>query len=252
VSVASEGLKFLGADVVEIPASAASKMPDFLAVFGSSRVLVEEKDKHDRPEDVTRRREAFGRGEVYGSSLPITPNNRISGIVKSAASQLSSPAAPPHDFRVIWYNALGPNAAGKIRQFCDTMYGRQVLWEEGKSHLTECYFFRHSSFFTHKEVLDGAICAEVQGDSAECKLLVNPLSPRYPDILTSELVRAFRGAVEDPKQLEAAGDCYMMDAEVDRTKENALITALQAKYDLGRLMTFSLNHLSAEMAFPKG
>ena len=82
MSIAAEGLRFLGAEVAFLPAPNDAKLPDLLANFGNCRVLVEEKDKYDSPEEARRRKDAFDRGEVFSSALPIVPNNRISGIKK--------------------------------------------------------------------------------------------------------------------------------------------------------------------------
>ena len=127
----------------------------------------------------------------------------------------------------MWFNAVGQNAEAKARQFYDTLYGRQMLWEDGHDELRQCLFFNHSSFFSHREILDAAVCSTVQNDAVSCQLLLNPLSPRYTEVASSEFRESFGQAVEDPLQMEAWGECLIMDPDINRSNEVELIDALR-------------------------
>ena len=102
---AKQILNHLGVAVSDIPTSAKEES-DFLVEIDSLKVLIEEKTKLDDPAALEERDAVLKSGEVHLSSTPVTKSNRLSGLIKKAASQLASSSELEHDFRVIWFTGV--------------------------------------------------------------------------------------------------------------------------------------------------
>lgn len=239
--------------VDDIPTSdlQEKKEADFLAMFGSSRVLIEEKTKEDYPEYLAHRASELKSGVVHGITIPIKRDETISGIVRDASKQLKSSSDLPHDFRLIWFTATGVTARGKFEQFMATLYGSTNILEMNASGYRRCYFFRNADFFRRALVIDGAVAAYTDGTSISAKLCLNPLSPRYSNLKASEVLAPFNGAVEDPIEMEKSESAFILDAAIDRKNEAELLKFLQDKYQTGPLMKFDLGYTSASILVPR-
>lgn len=247
ISYAKAFLEHWGAIVEEI-ATSDSEQSDFLASIDSSVLLIEEKTKVDNPERLAKRREALETGQVYSSSRRLVRDNRLSGVVHKAASQLASSSLRRHDFRLIWFTGTGYEAEALSEQFTATVYGTTNIIEMGSSHFRRCYFFRNSDFHRHADTVDGAIVAHVVGEALSAKLCVNPLSPRASKLRTAAFLSRFGGAVEDPKSREREGEAFIVSGDLDRTNEGLLLAEIQRKYKTQPLMTFDLGYHSAAVA----
>lgn len=230
--------------VDDIPTSDKEES-DFLASFGTTKVLIEEKTKLDDAVYLAQRARALDTGEIHSFSLPLVRDNRLSGIVSKATRQLQSSADQPHDFRLVWFTATGTQAEAKYHQFIATLYGTTKILEMNQSFYRSCYFFRNSDFHRHAAILDGAVAAYVSGTSITAKLCLNPLSPNYAALKSSAVVGAFKNAVEDPVAREDKKESFILDADIDRNDEFALLAYLQEKYATAPLMKFDMGYLSA-------
>jgi hypothetical protein len=246
-------LQHWGVRVDDIPTSdlEEKKEADFLAMFGSSSVLIEEKTKEDDPEYLAHRASELESGAVHGITIPIKRDETISGIVRAASKQLKSSSNLPHDFRLMWFTATGVTARGKFEQFMATLYGRTNILEMNASGYRRCYFFRNADFFRRASVIDGAVAAHTDGTSISAKLCLNPLSPRYAQLKASEVLKPFNGAVEDPIEMEESESAFILDAAIDRKNETELLKFLQNKYQTGPLMKFDLGYTSASILVPR-
>lgn len=242
-----------GVDVHEIPTSdlEEKKEADFLATFGTTRVLIEEKTKEDDPNYLAHRASELERGDVHCLALPIRRDETISGIVRSASKQLESSSNLPHDFRLMWFTATGVTARAKYEQFMATLYGRTNILEMNASGYRRCYFFRNADFFRRASVVDGAVAAYTDGTSVSAKLCLNPLSPRYEQLKASEVLKPFGGAIEDPIEMEKSESAFILDAPIDRKNEAELLGFLQQKYDTHPLMKFDLGYTSFSVLLPQ-
>jgi hypothetical protein len=247
ISYAKGFLEHWGAIVEEIE-TCDSEQSDFLASIDAAVLLIEEKTKVDNPDDLAKRRKAFDAGQVYSSSRRLVRDNRLSGVVRKAASQLASSASKPYDFRLVWFTGTGYQAEALSEQFITTLYGTTNIIEMGSSHFRRCYFFRNSDFHRYAGTIDGAIVAHVVGESLSAKLCVNPLSPRASNVRSSAFLRRFGKAVEDPDAREHEGEAFIVTGDLDRKNENALLAELQRKYSTKPLMTFDLGYHSAAVA----
>lgn len=245
-SYAKSLLKHWGIDVSDIPTSVKEES-DFLATFGTCKVLIEEKTKIDNSNRLSQRDATLSKGEVHGASTPLVRDNRLSGLVKKAASQLLSSSEKDHDFRLMWFTGTGVDANAKFHQFIATIYGMTNILEMNASHYRRCYFFRNSDFHLHAQVIDGAIVAHVSGSSIAAKLCLNPLSPRFDALRNSPVVVPFGTAVEDPVALEQKNEVFVVDSDIDRNDESALLAFIQSKYSTLPLMKLDLGYLSASV-----
>lgn len=246
-SIAMQVLETWGATVVQLPTSAKEEC-DWLAQLDGCRLIVEEKIKFDDPTQITAREEAFLEGQSYNSSHPLGSNNRISAIVKKAAGQLSSTAADlAHDLRILWFTGLGFDAEVKHRQLISTLYGSTKVFQANDNRMRTCYFFRNSDFFRFRDQLDGAVAAYVNGSTATLKLCLNPYSPRCDGLRDSPFARKFVHGLVDPIAQESAGDAYIVDGDVDRRDERAILSYLEEKYELERAMNMDMNMASVAM-----
>ena len=252
LSYAHHVLKHLGFGVEPI-APGDGERADWVATIRSEVALVEEKTKFDDPDEVSRRKTAFGAGHPFSTQVPLKPNNRLSGITYKAASQLGTSAAEiAHDFRIIWLTATGFNHEAKFHQYIATLYGSSNVIENGRVPLKRCYFFRNSDFYRHRQQIDGAVVAEVAERDLNAKLCLNPLSPRYARFRDSAIREAFATAVMDPNVAEAAGDAYIVDCDIDRARENDILEYLKQKYSTGDLMSMDMGYASVAMAVKNG
>ena len=113
-SIARLVLSAWGATVEPVPTSNEEES-DWLATLAGFRLLVEEKTKFENPDKVAERNEALRSGKVHGGTTSLSPNNRISGIVRKAAKQLSSTGAKrEHDARVVWLTSVGFDREAKV------------------------------------------------------------------------------------------------------------------------------------------
>lgn len=244
-SVAAQVLETWGATVEPLPTSTKEES-DWLAVLDDSRLLVEEKTKFDDPAALAARAAAFAAGRVHGSTLPLTHNNRISGIVRKAAGQLSSTAQDvEHDLRVLWFTGIGYDGEAKHFQFMATLYGSTLIFELDRPVLRQCYFFRNSDFFRYKDYLDGAMAAYVHGDSVTVKLCLNPCSPNLKALRDSPYAKRFKLGLIDPVAEEEAGEAFIADTDISRDDEAAVLRYLEQKYGLERIMNIDMNLASA-------
>ena len=237
-------LQHRGIVVDDIPTSAKEES-DFLATIGDHKVLIEEKTKLDDPAYLEQRARSLDAGEIHASSLPLIRDNRLSGIVTKAASQLQSSASQPHEFRLVWFTATGAQAEAKYHQFIATLYGTTKILEMKAPSYRPCYFFRNSDFHRHAQILDGAVVAYVSGTSITARLCLNPLSPSYAALKASAVATVLGIGTEDPVSKEADGIALVLDAPIGRDDESALLAYLQKKYATAPLMKFDLGYLSA-------
>jgi hypothetical protein len=240
-------LKQMGFDVERIP-TADEERADWLVKHGSFAMLVEEKTKIDDPSTLARRREALDRGELFPSHAPIKPDNGLARITRKAVKQIAATAPHvPHDFRVVWFTAAGRNHEAKRMQYIATLYGSTNIFQLGQSRLKRCYFFRNSDFFRHREALDGAVVAEIEGDNISARLCMNSLSPRYERFRECALRASFGTAIVDPREDERNGEAYVADCELDRTQSTGVLQFLQSKYGVENLMDMDMSLASVEI-----
>ena len=198
------------------------------------------------------RAETLARGSVHGSTLPLGPNNRLSGIVRKAAKQLDSTGNDiRHDNRVVWFTGTGFDAEAKCLQFIATLYGSTKIFELGRRELKNCYFFRNADFFRFREQLDGAVVASLRGSEVTVKLCLNPYSRRWEALRDLPFASKFKLGLINPVAEEAAGNAYIVDAGLPRSETGAIIRYIETKYGLKDADNMDMNLASAIVAVPR-
>lgn len=252
--LAEHTLTQLGFSVEKLPESTESgkKMPDFLVRHGPASALVEAKLKVDDPEEATDRETALDTGKVYVSDHVLGRDETLSGIVRNGSKQLKADTGVDADFKVLFVLMDCINARVVSEQLVDTLYGRTSVIEYGKPpQPMPCYFYRNGDFYRRQET-DAAIVGHVQAHDGNIifKICLNPYSPRYQKIKTSELLLPFGQAVLDPIDEEEAGRAYIPDAEVERKEQeftqafplyDPVLHHLAEKYKTAQLLRLDFN-----------
>lgn len=242
-------LEHWGIKVDPLP-TGAKKQADFMATFGQSRVLIEEKTKLDDEDYLAQRDSELEAGKIHAATLPIRRNETLAGIVSKASKQLRSSAdTQDHDFRLIWFTATDANAQGTYEQFMATLYGYTNVIEKDVTYLRRCFYFLNSDFYRRAAVLDGAVVAYLHGTKISARLCLNSLSPRYEILKNSQVMLPFGTAVEDPLLSESKGN-FILDAPIDRRDGGAILEYLRTKYKTGPLMRFDMGYTSATVLVP--
>src|SRR5665213_84669 len=220
---------------------------DWIASLDGERLLIEEKEKIEDPSTGNDRESILRSGSVYGLNTALGYNNRVAGIVSKATKQLeSSGAQQPHDFRLLWLTATGFDAEARQRQTLSTLYGSTSIFDVDRQSkkMRQCYFFRNSELFRHKDILHGAVVAYLMDETLTMFFCLNPLSSDYQKLKASALARRFPNGLIDPISEEAAGEAYLVVGDVDRRDEAAVHGYLQSKYNLGHTQNMDFNLMS--------
>lgn len=244
ISIAEQVLAVWGAKAQSLPTSTKEES-DWLAELGGCRLLIEEKTKFDDPSSQTARDATLAAGQVHGTTTPLVHNNRISGIVRKAAGQLSSTGTDvPHDLRILWFTGVDFNGKAKHYQFMSTLYGSTRIFELGRPQMRQCYFFRNSDFYRYREQLDGAVAAFLTGNTITIKLCLNPYALNWQALRDSPYAKQFKLGLIDPIAEEEAGAAYIADTDIPRNNESAVLSYLEQKYGLENAMNMDMNMAS--------
>ena len=77
---------------------------------------------------------------------------------------------------------------------------------------------------------------------------LNPLSPNFNLLRASRTRAAFGTSVLDPLVDEAEGGAFIVDCDLDRSRENDLLEFLRSKYGTDYLMQMDMGMSSVSMA----
>lgn len=226
-------LQVLGLAAEKLPES-DEKMPDLLAHDSSRlRYLVEVKEKLANPDEEANRRKALDSGGVYSRSDPLARVNRLSGIVREAVDQLSSPAAPAADLRLLCFVASGRDPRVQMEQLFHTVYGAWTLLDLERGESRNCLYYTYSDFYRFSDTLDGVLGLEPEAAT----LWINTLSPRAAVLANSELATNMGAGVYDPTAYEEKDLVYLADTDLDRRERGPVLLYVQRKYDRWHKLT---------------
>ena len=222
----------------------AEETPDFFIYDDSMSFVAELKTKFPSDTEISQRRRILDSGNIHNIQEQIVRKNTLSGITRHAVEQLKK-YGPQDLIRIAFLLTTGHLAEPRFHQFVATLYGSTTIVEPSKSSARECFFFYNSDFYRHRNILDGAI---VSTESMHA-LLLNPHSPRAARLKQSTLCDRFDGGVIDPIKIESQGKAYIVDGDVDRGDEEAVIAYLKEKYHTELLTKIDMNFLSGTMNF---
>lgn len=245
--IVAEVLMAYGFTATPIP-KATTLTPDFEVLAGAEKTSLELKLKGDDPEELAEEAEQIARGEIVERSEPFSAWNTIGGVIKKGVKQLHAHDPNREAFHVIWMHSWGRDQELLKELVVSTIFGAQSLISMNRSGVIHCYYYGESSFFTHKDALDGVINSIATGPhDLELSLCVNTLSPRIEQFRGSKIYQAFHAGLTDPDVLEAKGEAWIADCQIDRGRkhEPLVLEYLRKKYTVDHLQPFTMQQHSA-------
>ncbi|MCF7981748.1 MAG: hypothetical protein K9K86_07160 [Pseudomonadales bacterium] len=231
-------MKEWGFSVEKIPESdvKGEKRPDFKVTCAGEIFLIEVKSREDDKNEVIEKKKTLEQGEIYGQHKPLVRKNTVSGIIRDACDQLIN-YGNQNFFRIVWLCAIGDVKDAQFEQFKAALYGKTQMFDlDGDSYHRPCYFYRDSDFFRYRNVLDAAIVSTL----SQVELCFNPLSPKDTELQNSIFTAIFKDSICDPIKAEAEGYAYIVDSDVDRKDESAVMRYLREKYNAPKLQKIDL------------
>lgn len=252
-AVVSGFLVAKGFEVEEIAEVNDRKTPDLVAQKDGETYAIEVKQKGEADGVREDYRKTLREGDVVECLDSLVASTKMDSPIAKAAKQLEAFEKGKEIFRVLWYQAEGFIPENQAKSMQATVFGIQNLMQvvDGRPQITDCYYFRDSSFYRLRRILDGIIL--VNAEEAGARLLLNNHSPRYQTFRKSGLSDVFKGAIEDPVELEKEGTAYLADFDCDRGNPEKVLEGVQSKYNLPDLeMGFDWKCVSATVAVPRG
>jgi hypothetical protein len=231
-------MKEWGLSVRKIPESQGKgeKRPDFEITNEDFTYLIEVKSRKDDKEEVVKKKEVLNQGEIYGDHKALIRKNTVSGIIRDACDQLKNYGRDDW-CRIVWLCAIDDAQKAKYEQFKAALYGKTQMFDlDGDGFHRPCYFYRDSDFFRYRNTLDAAIVST----HTEVELCFNPFSVKNAEFQTSTFAKIFKDSVCDPIRDESKGYAYIVDSDIDRKNENAVMTYLRNKYNAPKLQKIDL------------
>lgn len=219
------------------------KTPDIWVYDGKHKYVIEVKSKSEAQERVKNRDAVLLSGEIFEEIVPIVPKNTIDGVISDGCKQLAA-AAGTGDFYLLWikFQSFDPKVDVSVAK--QTILGVQDVWDVTNGHtVLPCYYYKNSSFFKNRKVLDGVIF-EFDGGG---EFWINNLSPRYKKLKKSNFIEHF--PPNDPLEKESKGDAYIVDGEVDRADEDKILSYLMKKYKSKNIKSLNINSISGTQKF---
>jgi len=217
---------------------AEEERADFYIEKDNVRVLFELKIKEDDPDEAKRRSAILAKNEVYSYSESSLRRNRLSGVVRKGVSQLINTPGD-WEFRLMWIHSAGHYAEHTMNRFRNTLYGMRLLFHtDTLLEPKPCYYYDESDFFRFRNSLTGVVLSE--GNTDFMQLCINNHHSKVGAFRISPFRGIFKGACCDPEEIEAAGEAYIVEGEVNRSDEGELATYLTKKYDCGHTQPLDL------------
>lgn len=231
-------MKEWGFSVEKIPESEkkGDKRPDYEVTVDGSTFLIEVKSREDDKNEVVEREKTLEKGEIYGQHKALVRKNTLSGIIRDACDQLKNYGSEDN-FRIIWLCAIDDAQEAKFEQFKAALYGKTQMFDlDGDGYHRPCYFYRDSDFFRYRSTLDAAIVSTL----SMVELCFNPFSSKNTEFQNSKFTATFKDSICNPIKDESEGYAYLVDSEVDRKDENAVMRYLREKYNAPKLQKIDL------------
>jgi hypothetical protein len=225
-------LRSMGFHVEPIPES-SYKTPDLKVMMPEGDVLVEVISKED--------------DKQLRDLLESSPGTPLFYNVSSAEKALRKawhqirdfPDRDNEDFTLIWFitRKVGGVAVLVRPHIISQLYGIENISGQKIDRTVfdfmPCYFFKESFFFKYQDI-DGVVLYEDQLEGQLVELCLNHFSPRYNTFKSMKLKELFRDhfSVTDPREMEAAGKCFIADCEISRKDKNGIVRYLKDKYGL--------------------
>ena len=227
-------LEALGFQVDDVAENPKQKRPDFYTSKNGITMFVEVKTRTEDAE-LRAKMESVGIGATESILVSLDKHSSLSSHVEKANVQLGS-AASADDLRLLWFQADNGLVVQNAReQIGATLLGIRtvVAKRNGARRVRLCFYAGYADFFRCREI-DGAML-EVDG---ALTLIPNQFSPRQDAFAFSPIYEAIAPAILDVRQAESEDAIYVIDGEIDRKSDEALLDYLRKKYPNDEFLAF--------------
>jgi hypothetical protein len=240
-------LESRGCHVQDIPRD-EDKTPDLCITGGSEAAcLLELKTKTHNDEEMRSLNDQLGRGGIVTRSKSTNHWNTLDGVITSGVKQLSEKDPSREILHFVWVHCSGFDADLYELRLRATIYGTQKLISMQLENVITCYYFWDSSFFRHREALDGVVISHRD----QAQLNINDHSLHFSAATTSVLARALEPRVFYPKKYVSDPDVMIYDAPAKRDDEATALKYLRTKYSVKHLQTVNMGMHSGMMRIPQ-
>ena len=230
-----ERLEALGFQVQRIAENPTERRPDLRASKSGTTTWVEVKTRA-LDSELRARMESVSVGATESILVPLDKRNWLSADVKKASTQLEA-AAKPDEFRLLWFRVDNELFVQDAReQIGATLLGIRMVFgrRNGERRVRHCVYAGFADFRRYTAI-DGAM---IEVDEA-LTLISNPFSPRQQAFATSPIHKAVEPAIVNaPPQLEREDRCYIVDFDINRKDDEAILAFLRTKYPADEFLRF--------------
>ena len=214
------------------------KTPDLKISDGILSYAIEVKSKFDSDEYMHERSSKLLESNIFEEVVPIVPKNRIDGILGEGCKQLKSKNNT--DFSLLWLNIKTANSERDISITKQTILGIKCVWDVSNDYVVDCYYYKNSSFFRFRDILDGVFIENTK--TGEVEFWINNFSVRYEKIKQSKLLKEI--PFNDPLQIVERDRLYIVESDVDRNNEDDVIGYLMKRYTSNNIKPFDMKNIS--------
>ncbi|MEP6667509.1 MAG: hypothetical protein ABJF10_00065 [Chthoniobacter sp.] len=231
-----------GFRVTDIPTD-ETQTPDFHITKDCEGYALELKIKGDDPDELAEDSAVLQSGQILERSIPLSPRNRLGTIIREGYGQIKTWDPQSQYFHVLWVHCTGRDAIHLRDRFRRTIFGQQGLFSTDQPDKTEAFYFRESSFWRHRNGLDGILLSLFEGSNFSLQLCVNTVSLREAAFRKSHLFDLHKNGLYDPRALERDSGVLIADCDLARDDESAILAFLREKYSLEHLQTWACTKL---------
>ncbi len=217
--------------VRRIDALPEEQRADFHVTHGSEVYIVEVKGMAG---DEQYTRDLAERGDTIREDR-IGRTNPVSKRIRESAEQLRSTPADTTVFRIISLVAIGDDPDVQADQFISTIYGIIDLiipGDGGSARALPCFYFTFNEFFKMPDV-DALLVLKPSAS----RICLNSFCTRARTFRQSKLwqLHVHHGAFCDPVEMEARGEAFIADCDLDRHHESLVRDYIRTKYRMDNL-----------------
>lgn len=253
MDIAEEGiyslLKFTSLKVERISEDTQEQRADFRAFDNEGNEYIIEVKSSSKDEEFTSQLLKYGEAfkeENAGRTNPMSKK------IREAEQQIATTSASQGVFRLIALVTSEEDPRIDATQFVSTIYGIVKLFQQvpnGTALLTPCFYFTFNEFYNLRDI-DGVIIL----DQNKSQLCINSFSHKKGPFKSSILYKQYESndAIIDPEMLEIGGEVFIVDCDIDRRDEDALLCYIQEKYNLeNKPVSFTPKQIQGSFLFPR-
>lgn len=212
----------LGYVVQEIPV-AHGKRADLKVSDGKCSYVVEVKEKLEADSQAEYSTIEVPDSLVYVRQEAHARSNRIDGVLKRGAKQLSETPCADGAFKLVWLHSEGDHAEMTARRALYTYYGiADLVPQSQRGNGVNCVYFHYSTAFAKPNV-NGLIVVE----DHSLQLCLNEFSDNYGSFKKSSLVRNLGEAVYDPLDFEKKASTIVLRSTISRGRESEVLDEVE-------------------------